>query len=119
LGEARNVYCGNLRERRQPARLDGFRSILAGRNIMALKPNPQTWSIKEQVIEDLPTGLTFQFEAMPGSDAPFRLRIFGNLPYGNREILFNAKGEEAGSGTLLAGLCKPSWLTQVDDEITA
>lgn len=86
---------------------------------MAMKPNGNTWSIKEQVIEDLPTGLTFQFETMPGSDAPFRLRIFGDLPFGNREILFNAQGEEAGSGTFLSGHCRPSWLTSVDDEVRA
>ena len=87
---------------------------------MSVKESPREWTVKEQVVEDLASGLTFQFESIPGSDAPFRLRIFGSiLPFGNREILFNSEGEEAGSGTLLSGLCRPTWLTNVDDEVKA
>lgn len=79
---------------------------------MTLRPNVQEWVIKQQIVEDQVTGLTFQFEAMPGSDAPFRLRIFGDIPGGNREILFSKSGKEAGSSTFL-GLCRPAWLTDI------
>lgn len=80
---------------------------------MALKPNGGLCAIREQIIEDPVSGLTFQFEMKPGSDAPVRLRIFGNLPFGNREILFDEDGKEAGAGTALVGSCRPSWLKQV------
>ena len=77
---------------------------------MSVKPAAKTWTVREQVIEDPVSGLTFQFETKEGSDAPFRLRIYGDLPLGNREILFNAEGEEAGAGTALTGLCRATWL---------
>ena len=80
---------------------------------MAIKPNGGTCIIREQIIEDPGSGLTFQFELKPGSDAPIRLRIFGDLPFGNREILFNSRGEEAGAGTALNGSCRPSWIRPV------
>ena len=68
---------------------------------MALKPNGGICKIQEQIIEDPASGLTFQFVLMPETDAPVRLRIFGDLPYGNREILFDGNGKEAGAGTML------------------
>ena len=80
---------------------------------MALKPNGGICQIKEQIIEDKVSGLTLQFLHKPGTDAPYRLYIVGNLPYGNREILFNADGEEAGAGTAVAEACRPSWLREV------
>jgi hypothetical protein len=83
---------------------------------MGLKAEAREWTIREQIVEDLPSGLTFQFEVVPDSTARYRLRIFGDLPFGNREILFDVNGKEAGSGTALAGLCKPTWLTVVDDD---
>ena len=79
---------------------------------MSLKDNAQSWTIKEQVFEDPSTGLTFQFEVVEDdAESPYRLRIFGELPFGNREILFSAEGEQSGSGTFLAGQCKPTWAT--------
>lgn len=80
---------------------------------MAVKPNAQVCMIKEQIIEDSVSGLTLQFEFKPDSDAPVRLRIFGDLPHGNREILFDRDGIEAGAGTSLAGACRPSWIKEV------
>ena len=80
---------------------------------MGLKDDACEWTIREQIVEDLPSGLTFQFEVVPDSTARYRLCIFGDLPFGNREILFDVNGKEAGSGTALAGLCKPTWLTKV------
>ena len=82
---------------------------------MAVKPNGVMCAIREQVIEDPVTGLTLQFVHMPGSDAPVRLKIFGDLPFGNREILFNENGVEAGAGTALNGSCRPGWLREVAD----
>lgn len=83
---------------------------------MVAKPDGTMCAIREQIIEDQASGLTIQFESMPGSDAPVRMRIFAdNLPYGNREILFDQDGREAGAGTFLAGLCRPTWLTEVND----
>ncbi len=81
---------------------------------MALKPNGSVCRIREQIIEDPVTGLTIQISHKPGSDAPFRLSIFGDLPFGNREFLFNENGEEAGAGTALNGSCQPSWLREIE-----
>jgi len=80
---------------------------------MAVKPAGALCAIREQIIEDPMSGLTLQFAFMKGSDAPIRLRIFGNLPYGNREILFDENGVEAGAGTALTGTCRPHWLKEV------
>ena len=83
---------------------------------MALRENARDWTVKEQILEDPASGLTFQFEVVEAdSEAPFRLRIYGDLPFGNRDICFTSDGKEAGAGTLLTGLCKPSWLTKVED----
>lgn len=82
---------------------------------MSIKPNASNWTIKEQIIEDPVSGLTFQFEVDLESSAPARLRIFGNLPFGNREIIFDQSGNEAGSGTVLGGLCRPAWSTKLED----
>lgn len=47
---------------------------------MALKPNGATWAVWEQIVEDPVSGLTSQLALVPGSEAPVRLRVFGNLP---------------------------------------
>ncbi len=80
---------------------------------MALKPNGELVTISEQIIEDLPSGLTLLFEKMPNGLA--KLSIYGDLPYGNREIIFDNGGAEAGGGTCLRGACRPSWLREVND----
>ena len=41
---------------------------------MAVKPQATQWIIREQIIEDPVSGLTFQFEVMPKGDA--RLRVY-------------------------------------------
>lgn len=83
---------------------------------VSVKDGAQDWTIKEQIIQDLVTGLTIQFERIPGSSAEFRLRLFGDiLEFGNRELIFDANGEMAGSGTHTTGACKPTWLEKVDD----
>jgi hypothetical protein len=79
---------------------------------MALKPDGNLWTIREQIIEDPATGLAFQFEVMP--DGSHRFRIFGDLPFGNREFIFDDTGVEAGAGTYTSGMCRPAWLTVLD-----
>ena len=81
---------------------------------MTVKPNASNFMIKEQIINDPVSGLTFQFEHKPNSDAPYRLKIFGDLPYGNREILFDSNGNEAGAGTSLQSACSASWIREVN-----
>jgi hypothetical protein len=84
--------------------------------IVGIERNSQVWTIKEQIIEDLATGLTLQFEVIPGDfEAPFRLKIVGDFPFGNREIRFGRDGQEASSAVALAGLCSPTWLTSADE----
>jgi hypothetical protein len=78
---------------------------------MALKPNGNTCAIREQIVEDLASGLILQFECTNGRA---RLVIAGrDLPFGNREILFDKEGREAGAGTLLGEFKRPSWLKSV------
>jgi len=79
---------------------------------MTVKEQEKKWQIKEQIIQDAVTGLTFQFEVMPSGEP--RFRVFGEFPFGNREFIFNEAGEKTGSGTATRGLCRPSWMTKVD-----
>ena len=81
---------------------------------MPLKPNGKTCHISEQIIEDLASGLTFQFEVNPAGET--RLHVFGEcLPLGNRTLTFDKDGENDGGGTHMRGRCKPAWLTHADD----
>jgi hypothetical protein len=58
---------------------------------MALKPNPGICRVREQIIEDLPSGLTLQFEVIGGGS---RLVMAGSaLRFGNREIVFDGEGQ--------------------------
>ena len=57
---------------------------------MAVKPHAQTAHLREQTIEDLPSGLTLRLEAC---DSGCRLGIARRaLPAGDREIVFDAEG---------------------------
>jgi hypothetical protein len=78
---------------------------------MPIKPNAITCSIKEQIVEDAPSGLILQFECQNGTT---RLVIAGRfLPFGNREIIFDGEGRETASGTLVGEFRRPSWLKDV------
>jgi hypothetical protein len=78
---------------------------------MPLKPNGALCRVREQIIEDAVSGLTLQFEC---DDGRLRLVIAGPaLTVGNREILFDEQGREAGAGTLVGEFRKPSWLRPV------
>ncbi|HEX7054602.1 MAG TPA: hypothetical protein VF211_11800 [Burkholderiales bacterium] len=79
---------------------------------MPLKPNGRLCRVREQIIEDRASGLTLQFEC---ADGHMRLVIAGeHMRLGNREILFDADGREAGAGTLVGEFRRPSWLKRVD-----
>ena len=69
---------------------------------MALKPNARTCFIREQEIEDLPSGLTLRVET---SAAGTRLVLRGRaLPGYQREIFFDAEGRAIGVGPPLQKL---------------
>jgi len=57
------------------------------------------WTVREQTIYDKVSGLIIQF--VVGNDGFARLRLFGNLPNGNREIGFGTNGYEGFAGTLM------------------
>jgi hypothetical protein len=78
---------------------------------MPLKPHGSLCAIKEQIVEDLASGLILQFECQNGKT---RLVIAGRaLPFGNREIIFDSEGREAAAGTLVGEFRRPSWLREV------
>ncbi len=78
---------------------------------MPVKPNGALCSIREQIVEDLASGLTLLIECDAGRT---RLVIAGkSLPYGNREIIFDNEGKEAAAGTLVGSFRRPSWLKGV------
>ena len=81
---------------------------------MATKPDAKDCLIKEQIIDDLASGLTLQFEYRPKSDCPFKLLICGAaLPFGNREIFFDKNGEEAAAGTYTGDCPRPTWIKEI------
>jgi hypothetical protein len=78
---------------------------------MPLKPNGALCRVREQIIEDTASGLTLQFECHGGC---LRIVLAGKLlEVGNREILFDEEGREAGAGTLVGEFRRPSWLKKV------
>jgi hypothetical protein len=78
---------------------------------MPLKPNGALCQVREQIIEDRASGLTLQFEC---ADGRLRLVIAGqHMNVGQREILFDDQGREAGAGTLIGEFRRPSWLKRV------
>ena len=70
-----------------------------------LKVNAQTLKIKEQLINDLVTGLTLIFRVAPNGEAQLQL-LGDNLPFGNRDFQFNRDGELIGTGTGVRNCCK-------------
>ncbi|MCH8988838.1 MAG: hypothetical protein IIA92_08535 [Chloroflexi bacterium] len=88
-----------------------------------LRQNARELRIVEQLIEDPISGLTIQFAVSPDGKTS-RLRLFGNLPCGNREFIFNYLGEEAGAGVALTDLCdlpndqaEPDHCNEADDHV--
>ena len=67
-----------------------------------LKTSDSPLVIKQQIIKDLPTGLTIIFEVVSSGEG--RMRLCGStLPFGNRDFQFDSNGELVGTGTGLAG----------------
>jgi hypothetical protein len=94
-------------ERCRPGKSKGGRA-------MALKPDGKAWMVREQIVDDPASGLTLQFEV--DMDGNPRLRLFrDDLPFGNREIIFDKQGAEAAAGTVVGGFCRPAWMERVDD----
>jgi hypothetical protein len=92
----------------RPERIEKFSK---GQTHMPLKPNGALCRVREQIIEDAASGLTLQFEC---DDGRLRLVLAGTaLTVGNREILFDEQGREAGAGTLLGEFRRPNWLKRV------
>lgn len=78
---------------------------------MPIKPNGALCAIREQIVEDLASGLILQFERQNGRT---RLVIAGRaLPFGNRELIFDEQGKEVAAGTLVGEFRRPSWLKEV------
>ena len=78
---------------------------------MPIKPNGALCAIREQIVEDLASGLILQFECQNGRT---RLVIAGRaLPFGNRELIFDEQGQEVAAGTLVGEFRRPSWLKEV------
>ncbi len=80
---------------------------------MAIKPNGEFCKIREQIIEDPVSGLTLQFEVRDNGTT--KLLIYGNLPYGNRDFIFDQGGEMTASGVALGYVCRPSWVRKLKD----
>lgn len=67
--------------------------------------------LHEQVIDDsLVSGLTLAIWRTPTGEA--RIRVTGDLPYGNRDFQFDANGCLVGTGTAVSDAC-PSPLRPV------
>ena len=78
---------------------------------MPVKPNGALCSIREQIVEDLASGLVLLIECNEGRT---RLVIASeSLPFGNREIIFDKDGKEAAAGTLLGEFRRPSWIKKL------
>jgi hypothetical protein len=78
---------------------------------MAQKPDGKQFPVSEQIFSDQVTGIKFQFFCTPSDqNSPFRLRLFGNLPYGDHELIFDAAGVIRARETIVETRPAPSWL---------
>ena len=74
---------------------------------MPIKPLARLCYVREQIVEDLPSGLTLQFEAFEGG---VRLTIAGKALQSNREIVFDTQGGAVKTGASEHAFRRPSWL---------
>jgi len=80
---------------------------------VSLKPGAQICRIREQILRDPASGLTFQFEI--DDQGRTRFRVFGDaIPAGNWEVGFE-DGKVSFTGTSLIGVSKPAWMTNIND----
>jgi hypothetical protein len=61
------------------------------------RTNPTTIPIREQIIEDEVSGITIIVELTGAGTG--RLRILGDVPFGNRDFTFDADGQHIGTAT--------------------
>ena len=78
---------------------------------MAEKPGGGTIQLREQIIEDEVSGLTFMIERTPSGEG--RIRVLGDLPLGNRDFAFDQDGRLVGTGTSAHNCRRPSWIKPV------
>lgn len=72
-------------------------------------------NIEQQTIDDdAVSGLTLKFIG-PRSDGSSKLVIIGDLPFGNREFIFEPAGSHGGSGTFVGDMCDSR---KPDSEVT-
>jgi hypothetical protein len=74
---------------------------------MPLKPMAEMCWVREQIVEDLPSGLTLQFEIVDGAA---RLTIASKALGANREIRFDAEGRAVQTCAAKHAFRRPSWL---------
>lgn len=74
---------------------------------MSIKPSARVCHVREQIVEDLPSGLILQFEAFEGG---VRLTIAGKALQSNREIVFDTQGGAVRTGASGHAFRRPSWL---------
>ncbi len=74
---------------------------------MPIKPLARLCTIREQIVEDLPSGLTLQFEAFEGG---VRLTIAGKALQSSREIVFDTEGGAVKTQAGKHAFRRPSWL---------
>ena len=74
---------------------------------MPLKPLAAMCRIREQIVEDLPSGLTLQFELIDGGA---RLTISGRSLGVNRELLFDSEGRLLQVRPAKHAFRRPSWM---------
>lgn len=79
---------------------------------MAVKPDGELCNIREQIIEDLVSELTFQFVRNESGTTTMRV-IGASLPFGNREIFFTPEGEHDGGGSFVQAPPPATWLRPV------
>jgi hypothetical protein len=73
---------------------------------MTIKTSTKLLNLREQIIEDAVSGLTLKLER--AQDGTARLKIYGVMPFGTREFIFDGLGQEAGARTAPTQLCCPS-----------
>jgi len=78
---------------------------------MSIKPGAQKFEILEQIVEDLVTGITLQFEKRDNGE--FAIYLYGDFPFGNRTLNFDKDGNPTGGGTHTASCPKPNWIGEV------
>jgi hypothetical protein len=74
---------------------------------MPIKPLARLCYIREQIVEDLPSGLILQFEAFEGG---VRLTIAGKALQSSREIVFDTEGGAVKAEASKHAFRRPSWL---------